>query len=250
MSQEQSLRDSHGPEATPYQHSYPQPPESCYEAPPHLRDKQNGHTELVQVPATTEPRTRYCGISKKAFWLFVALAVAISLGLGIGLGVGLGIDRKRDNDHASSEPLTTSHTTVSSVGSTSTSTIAPVTSGVQGLAANSCTFKDPRTYRARGGATFVEYCFTDWPNGVAASNGRGKVKDLKYTIAYTFEACMEDCVEYNDSGGTSGVRCFAVTYNSNLTSAISGQGGNCFLKDSKGIEVQASDMSASAALVL
>lgn len=72
--------------------------------------------------------------------------------------------------------------------------------------------------------------------------------DLTYTTVYTFEDCMQECLDYNDSKPKT--RCTAVTYNSNLTSIVGGQGGNCFLKDRKGVNMQGSAESACAAIAL
>jgi hypothetical protein len=67
---------------------------------------------------------------------------------------------------------------------------------------------------------------------------------------YTFEDCMQQCLDYNDSDPAT--KCTAVTYNSNLTSiiAVGQQGGNCFLKDRKGVNIQGSAESACAAIAL
>lgn len=257
MSQHHNLHDSYGPEVTPYQNSYPQPLESCNEASTSRSTQPDGRSESqeraqasIKASHTTKSQGRYCRLSRGVFWLAIALAATVALGLGLGVGLGVGLRHKPHHDPATSPPNATSQTSLPTSSPTSTTTQAPVTSGVQGLAANSCTFRDPKTYRGSGGAVFVEYCFTDWPRGVAAANGRDTVVDLKTTITYTFEACMENCIKYNGSIGEDKTRCLAITYNSNLTSAVGGQSGNCFLKSAKGIEVQASDVSASAALVL
>jgi hypothetical protein len=111
----------------------------------------------------------------------------------------------------------------------------------------------PTTYysNADSSVSFVTYCFTDWPNHDTAADGNGTVSDLRYTILYSFEDCMDECVRYN-AGLTSGEsKCAGVTYNSNLTSivAIGQQGGNCFLKNATGVNRQGSATSACGAIV-
>lgn len=115
------------------------------------------------------------------------------------------------------------------------------------MAENSCKSRDPQTYENIQGATFVGYCFTDWPRGTDASDGNGIVSDLSKATVYTFEACMDACVEYNSRLGQDETQCWAVTYNANLTGSIAGQGANCFLKDNKGVDRLAEGLVASAA---
>lgn len=85
--------------------------------------------------------------------------------------------------------------------------------------------------------------------GSLAAVGGRDIKDVDILTMYTFEDCMDACEKYNDDLVT-GRRCWAVTYNSNLTSVVESQGGNCFLKDGKGINSQGSAEVASAAIAL
>ena len=94
------------------------------------------------------------------------------------------------------------------------------------------------------------YCFTDWYNGDEAASGNGTVKDLAYTTLYTFEDCMEYCLSYNSAISDGDTECRAVTYNSNLTSIVNAQGGNCFLKDKQGVNQPGSAESASAVIAV
>lgn len=76
----------------------------------------------------------------------------------------------------------------------------------------------------------------------------GTVDDLDYTTVYSFEDCMKACIQYNNqnSGQT---QCQAITYQANLTAAVAGQGGNCFLKNTQGVDVTGEGtLEASAAL--
>lgn len=86
-----------------------------------------------------------------------------------------------------------------------------------------------------------------------ASDGNGTITDIHYTTVYTFEACMEECISWNAEvdTGNEATKCAAVTYNSNLTSIIAEgqQGGDCFLKDRKGLDRQGTAESSCAAIV-
>jgi hypothetical protein len=260
-----TLQNSYGPEAAPYQVLHQQPLEY---------DARTDAPEVVPAKGVVEeksaaaviPKRKMLGMRVAVFWTALVVFVAMVLGIGIGVGLGVGLKRNGDsNSPDSSSPTTTiSHSTAesqtktsgpSAQSSTSTRTTSAsavfVTSGTHGLAANSCTFTAPRTYQASGDSSFTEYCFTDWPNGVDAADGSGPIKDLVRTTVYTFEDCMEECVKYNSNLPSSGTKCGAVTYNSNLTSIIEvgKQGGNCFLKNKKGIDRQGRAESACAALV-
>jgi len=76
------------------------------------------------------------------------------------------------------------------------------------------------------------------------------VTDVSHTTAYTFEECMEACLKYNNASAATDTKCQAVTYNANLTLSIEvrAKGGNCFLKDRKGVDIQGSAEVASGAI--
>jgi hypothetical protein len=215
---------------------------------------------------TSEPSQKktVLGLSKPIFCVIAGLVVIVVLGVALGAGLGVGLSNNGRHEQGNSTPTATkpvppsqSQTTSpvatamsSSTSSTSTSTSsAPVTKGTTGLAANSCTFSTPKTFYIDN-TGFVEYCFTDWPNGEESFDGKGNLTDLTYKTVYTFEACMQACLDYNNGLDSGDTRCTAVTYNSNLTSiiAVGRQGGNCFLKDKRGINQQGSTESACAAL--
>jgi hypothetical protein len=65
-----------------------------------------------------------------------------------------------------------------------------------------------------------------------------KVIDVAAFTAYSFQDCMDHCVQWNKNTGSSQKTCMAVTYNANLTQALSGPGiaGSCWLKDARGIK--------------
>ncbi|KAL3956938.1 hypothetical protein ACCO45_009784 [Purpureocillium lilacinum] len=285
MSGSNPLQNSYGPEAVPNQTTHQPPLEyygdtSQYKQLAPWEKTGDAAPEVVVPPTTTKGarngdtnRKRILGLPVAAFWIVVALIILIVLGIGIGVGVGVGLKNANaqpvNTTEPPSEPPLPTPTGLSSTGSqsattsssssstrsstTSSAATAAVTSGTHGLADNSCNFTAPRTYHAGDDVTFVQYCFTDWPNGEDAADGSGKIRDIARTTVYTFEDCMGACVKYNSrakSGGST--KCQGVTYNSNLTSIIEvgRQGGNCFLKDKKGRDVQGSAESACAAVAL
>jgi len=86
------------------------------------------------------------------------------------------------------------------------------------------------------GKGFRQLCQTDL-TGVA---------DSEYLTLYSVSACIEACAAYNEANGL--YACRSLTYNANLTSSFSGEGGNCFLKAGAGTESPAGDVVASAQL--
>ncbi|KAB5522902.1 hypothetical protein GE09DRAFT_495077 [Coniochaeta sp. 2T2.1] len=240
--------------------------------------------EVVPEPGTSKRKATLLGLSKPIFWVIVGLVVLVVFGVALGAGLGVGLsnsNRSRNGEFppTSASTFTFEGTATWDIGEASSTSVppelvtslasfrgtttptptseditatgsAPVTKGTIGLAANSCTFSTPKTFYIEN-TGFTEYCFTDWPNKGEAFDGKGNVTDLTRTTVYTFEACMAACLDYNDSLDDGGTRCMAVTYNSNLTSviAVGQQGGNCFLKDKRGVNRQGSAESACAALV-
>ncbi|OIW34246.1 hypothetical protein CONLIGDRAFT_626306 [Coniochaeta ligniaria NRRL 30616] len=242
------------------QHSHAQQNEKPVEYAPYQAPETVSATD-----GTGSPRKKtILGLSTTLFWVIAGLIVLVVLGVALGAGLGVGLSNHNGPNQApqtssTSDPTTQSETTSpmpttsppsATTSSTSTSTSsAPVTKGTVGLAANSCNFTTPKTFYL-GNTGFTEYCFTDWPNKDESFDGKGNVTDLTRTTVYTFEACMQACLDYNGGLDTGETRCTAVTYNANLTSiiAIGRQGGNCFLKDKRGINQQGSAESACAAL--
>lgn len=269
-----TLQNSYGPEAAPYQAVHQQPLEYYSGGAGDKIVVHDADSPEVVPPKGSElenakpgPKRKILGMRVGVFWTVLVIIIVVILGIGIGIGVGVGLKRDNDGDKSTSSspnttPLsssssqtktsdTTTQSSTSTGTSTTTATTAAVTSGTHGLAANSCTFTSPRTFQADGDKKFTQYCFTDWPRGVEAADGSGPVKDLQRSTVYTFEDCMNECVTYNKNLPSSKTKCAAVTYNSNLTSIIEvgQQGGNCFLKDKKGLDLQAIAESACAALV-
>ncbi|KJZ74473.1 hypothetical protein HIM_06069 [Hirsutella minnesotensis 3608] len=252
------LQDSFGPEVTPYQRIEQQPFE-VYSEPPCFDRIAKEAPEVVQHPAGEPPLTTTRQPPRRKVLLFAIPAVLVILGVALGLGLGLGLKRGGATAPPTSSASPTSHipsrsqSSSTSASPTSAAPSAPVvTSGTHGLAANSCTFQTPRTHLASQDTRFTQYCFTDWPNGSEAADGKGRVRDLRRATVYTFEACMDECVAYNRGVARGAPTCQAVTYNSNLTSIIEEgrQGGNCFLKNKKAVNIQGSAESASAAIAL
>jgi hypothetical protein len=211
------------------------------------------------LPTSRHQGQKILGLSRTLFWVLAGLVVLVILGVALGAGLGVGLSNTNRNTQTSASlsqttttpPPTGTPTSSPTTSSTTTSTSsAPVTSGTIGLAANSCNFTQPKTYYTSDGTPFTEYCFTDWPQGRASADNTGKVVDLMYTTVYTFEDCIQRCLDYN--GSKPKTQCMAVTYNSNLTSiiAVGRQGGNCFLKNKRAVNLQGSAESACAALAL
>lgn len=216
-------------------------------------------------------QNKICGLPKPWFWALVGITVIIiAAALGIGLDLGLSQSKSDSSNSDSgniaetssggstpsatstkSEPSTESELSTSTESESPSSTSsAPVTSGTSGVAANSCTFDNPKTYNAKNGKQFRQYCFKDWPTGTVAADGDGRVQDIAFITVYTFEDCMESCIDYNGELEESDTKCAGVTYNANLTSSFDGgQDGNCFLKDKIGDSIEASAEVASAVLL-
>lgn len=266
MSDFRILNNSYGPEVIPYEATQ-QPPLMHYTPiQPYWQGIEKAADERPQetAPEALEPKKKggkILGLSVATFWIIIVVLLLVVLGLGIGVGVGVGIrhgngssSRPDIQDADEKQPPTQTDSMSSadsrSETSTSTATASAVTSGTTGLADNSCTFSTPKTYHASDGTGFTQYCYTDWPNNSNAADGRGNVTDLYRKIVYTFEDCMEECLKYNDENGE--LKCRAITYNANLTSIVDvgQQGGNCFLKNKKGLDYQGSAESACAAIAL
>jgi len=269
------LQNSYGLEAAPVEATTLTAPEVSRQTSPLYSVSSPSHTPgtlatdgtaatdaaiVTEKPASE--KKKILGLSVGVFWTLVVLGFIAILGLGVGIGVGVGLRHGGSSSGSDSPPQTeqptqsgqpTQSEQPSSSATSTTSSVEPfVTSGTSGLAANSCTFQTPRTFTASDGTRFTQFCFTDWPRGVEASDGNGTVQDVGRTIVYTFEDCMEECIKHNKDMGSNGVACMGVTYNSNLTSIVEvgKQGGNCFLKNKKGVNLPGSAESASAAVAL
>ncbi|TPX17721.1 uncharacterized protein E0L32_002822 [Thyridium curvatum] len=248
--QPQFMDPEHGSPQAPYHHVLGQKwPVSREEE----RFSPDGSTYASPSPPAivslgpAPPKKPYSSAKVWMIFFFTAALVVLAVGLGVGLGLGL---RRSSSSNSAQHTQTASPTLPAGNAITATSgNPAIATSGTTGTSANSCTYKDPRTYAAKDQKTrFTTYCFTDWYQNDPAADGNGQVKDISKTIKYTFEDCMEACVTWNANPSRSSW-CAAVTYNSNLTDYIPGQGANCFLKDRKGVDAQGTAESASAAIV-
>ncbi|KAJ2902884.1 hypothetical protein MKZ38_010695 [Zalerion maritima] len=260
------LKNSYGPEAAPI----PDGPEvvssrdaTTWQTPPY--SKGNNAVPAIDNHSPSRKGKRLLGLPVVAFWAIIGAGVLV-ISLGVGLGVGLGSKKSSSDSDNSGAPATASNTPASvtadsdqessaspsasateSSESTSTSS-APVTSGTTGIADNSCDSSSPETYFATRDEVFTAYCAIDWPNGIELfDDSSATVSDIYSDIVYTFEACMDLCVDYNV--GRDDALCNAVTYASNLTSSIAGQGANCWLKDGRGLDYSARDTTASAVRV-
>ncbi|PHH88575.1 hypothetical protein CDD83_7356 [Cordyceps sp. RAO-2017] len=212
------------------------------------QEADDGDHEAATPLKGVKKRSKLFGMSAAGFWAVIIVLLLVILGVGIGTGVGFGVSRgsNRASPSTGNEDMAPTGT----AASTSTATPALVTSGTSGVAANSCNFRSPRMYTASKGHDFIQYCFTDWPAGSVAAYGRGTVADLGLRTSYTFESCIEECVKYNKELGGRINMCEGVSYIANLTSSIEVRklGGNCFLKDKKGIDSGGTPEAASAEL--
>ena len=268
MSNHLALQNSYGPEIVPSEALRSPPPESRYGQ--FDQAFESVHRNQGQPVATEKPKsrnTKVLGLSTWAFWAVAVITLLIILGIGIGVGVGIGLRHSNASAHASPGPspttqksktplpltspspsLSASKTSNETTKTASRTSSSIASSGTQGIASNSCNFTAVETYQASDGTLFTEYCFTDWPGGEPAAGGDGTVDDLFLTTVYTFTACIEACVSYNKNASQGNQRCGAITYNANLTSSVNEQGGNCFIKNMKGVDVQSSALVGSAAV--
>ncbi|KIW78739.1 hypothetical protein Z517_08578 [Fonsecaea pedrosoi CBS 271.37] len=136
---------------------------------------------------------------------------------------------------STSSPSSSSTTSTTGTTSTSTSSTAAATTSSSGEGTYNCPADNNTNYVSPllSTATWTILCDTDWPSGVDSFSG-GTVVDLTAVIAYSIEACVDQCAAYNVAGGN----CEAVVYGANITLALSRGGiqGNCFLKSDRGEE--------------
>jgi cytoskeletal protein RodZ len=279
MSHADGLQHSYGPELVAEQNNAPE----VYHPPAHLEHNPNGqpnaqvngykpYNEYAEKQAVTTQhespsgtKRRILGLPVAVFWTIVGLVVLLVLGVALGAGLGVGL---KHNDSTatptstsakgtpSHAPVTTTSTSISSQSSsTRTSTAAPtqtsfVTSGTHGIAANSCNSTSPKQYNIDS-TEFTAYCFSDWPNGAEAADGSSTVKDLDALTVYTFEDCMQECLDYNQGLSGNATQCKAITYNANLTSIleVGQQGGDCFLKNTNGATDGTGSVNSACAVI-
>lgn len=118
---------------------------------------------------------------------------------------------------------------------TASATTSAVTSGSTGVAQFSCTGGE--TTESSDGTEYVQECYTMYPaaglsyygdtDNVTMRNLGGK------NTVYSLEACLDTCDSYNANGNLPA--CRAVSYYANLTAPINLWGGNCFLKNDRGV---------------
>lgn len=247
-----SLQNSFAPEVTPHEAINYTPPE--FDATGEITEKDNGAPEVAEVsPSKGSRPKRICGVKAALFWTLLAVGIAVALGVGVGVGVGVGMKKSNSNsnshDTSDKQDDESSQTHPPPTSTSTSASPAYITSGTHGLASNSCNTTKPRTGYVEDTA-FTEFCYVNWQEGSAAWNDDSKeVVNLDRKVVYSFEDCMAACVRYNKEEPVPDIKCWAVTYVSNLTDVIEVRGseGNCFLKDRKGINLQGSAETASAA---
>ncbi|CZT15640.1 uncharacterized protein RCC_12035 [Ramularia collo-cygni] len=174
---------------------------------------------------------------KRNLWLMFA-AVVVAIGVGVGVGVGMGSQEAEDKRNGQSEESAASATNATSSTSptaTATATTSAVTSGSTGVAQFSCSGGETTT--SSSGTPYIQECYTMYPaaadsyysdtNNVTMKNLGGK------NTVYSVEACLDACDEYNSEGNVPA--CRAISYYANLTAPIDLFGGNCFLKNDRGV---------------
>ncbi|KAF2717726.1 hypothetical protein K431DRAFT_150705 [Polychaeton citri CBS 116435] len=135
-------------------------------------------------------------------------------------------------------PSSGSTSSSSSSSSPTTTSPAAVTSGQSGLAAYSCSNQTTYTTTDDDRIDFTEECNVLYAKNAPNYYYRDQwVDNLANTTVYRFEDCMNDCSSYNRFNLDGTANCRAVTYYANLTQAlgVSEYGGNCFLKDGRGV---------------
>ena len=137
------------------------------------------------------------------------------------------------NATQTSSPSANPETGSSTISPTASSTSSAVTSGTTGIAAFKCQPSVPlATYTSPPDTPFIEECYVDYTES-NNWNDTATVQDIgPKIIAYDFESCIDQCVSYNQ--GNPPTACRAVTYNANLTSIVTAQNCNCFLKSDRG----------------
>ncbi|KAE8341907.1 hypothetical protein BDV24DRAFT_131592 [Aspergillus arachidicola] len=216
----------------------------------------NGPYRIEQFPEKASPQNRICGLPRTSFWVILALIIAFIIGGAIGGGIGGSLAAKKSTNSQTSIPASiTSSAPVTSTSATSTSgsqesitasttASAPVTSGTSGLAANPCPGINQTIVTGSTGSAFTVLCGVDWPRGIQAMNGKGKVSDLGRSTVYSIQECIDRCL------GSHKDDCKGVTYSANLTSSFDGgQDGNCFFKDQAGIYFAGGDTIISAGII-
>ncbi|KAL4877844.1 hypothetical protein BJY04DRAFT_121273 [Aspergillus karnatakaensis] len=211
-------------------------------------------------------QSRICGLRRVVFWSALALLAVVIIGAAVGGGVGGALAKGGSSSPSalddtispgleSTSPGETTTTSASATATTTTTTTttssAPATSGTSGVAENPCPGSNSTLVIASSGSSFIIQCNRDWPRGIEAADGSGKVFDLDVLTEYTLHDCIDRCVEYNDGLEDSTDRqCKGVTYEANLTSSFGGgQGGNCFLKNKAGKAFDGSNTTMTAGIV-
>ncbi|CAI7648615.1 unnamed protein product [Penicillium viridicatum] len=144
------------------------------------------------------------------------------------------ISEPSDDSTISITTTPSSQSETSTVTRASKTSSAAVTSGTSGIASNPCPAQNLTTVTGSDGSIFTLLCVVDWPSGVKTAYGNGKVGDLTRFTDYTLKSCISQCVEWNTENDE---KCKGFIYSANLTASYDGgQDGNCFLKNSVGLE--------------
>lgn len=127
-------------------------------------------------------------------------------------------------------PNRTSPTTTSPLPTSTTS--AAVTAGTTGLAQFSC--NNTASTESTAGTSYNQDCNVQYQvNHPSYYDQNINMKNLEHRTVYTFQSCLDECDRWNSASNTPA--CRAVTYYANITTPIKLWGGNCFLKNDRGV---------------
>ncbi|KAL3456236.1 hypothetical protein BJX64DRAFT_48207 [Aspergillus heterothallicus] len=194
-----------------------------------------GYPPMTSVSLAQKQEKRICGLRKTTF-LIVLLIALLVIGGAVGGGVGGSLANKGGSQSttSSSSSPDNSTATASTTSTASETSSAPVTSGTTGMAENPCPGRNSTTYELSEDVWVTLLCNVDWPAGEEAADGNGTVMDLYNMTVYTFDACLSQCMTYNEAISGNGSACKAIKYDADLTTALAHGSGNCWLKDRAG----------------
>jgi hypothetical protein len=183
------------------------------------------------------------GLQAPAFGLLVALATLVVVGaaLGGGLGGALANERSKNNNVMTvTRTITTANSATASAASATSTTgrftnlTIPAASDVDTLFLD-CPNLNSTAYSATNNDHFTFTCGVAYPGGFAAYGG-GTIATLAGLIAYTPEDCAVACSTFNLYSALygNGTVCAAMTFNSELSTALADFGANCWLFNTTG----------------
>lgn len=152
------------------------------------------------APPAPIPEATICGLSRRMFWITVAVATFLVLGLTIGVGVGVGVGKHHhksktspENDSNPTAAITTAASTTSPAKSTSTrtsTTSSPTPTPTTDSNNLSCPAANNTIYHVPDStAKFKRICGIDY-------SGVDQAKDIATVWTITMQDCIFQCAEY------------------------------------------------------